>query len=126
MKKPFPRPQPAPLSYGVSSMGPEGIWRAVKNFLTFSERGNVNPMSTKEAPRTAVTTQRRISDRQVEIMTATLCDAILRAGKITPQNVHEAPGHLIGAMITHVTRLNASIAEANDGVSRSAFPRDPD
>lgn len=128
MKKPTPRPQPAPLSYGVSSMGAEGIWRTIKNFLTLSERGNVKPISdiTDPPPRPTRASFHRITDRQVEIMTATLCDAILRAGKITPQNVHEAPAHLVGAMITHVKRLNASIAEANDGLSRSAFPRDPD
>ncbi|WP_242460812.1 hypothetical protein [Burkholderia cenocepacia] len=125
MKKPIPRPQPAPLSYGVTSVGTEGIWHAIKNFLTFFERGNVNPMSTKEAQRTAVTTVHRITDRQVEIMTATLCNAILQAGEITPQNVHEAPGHLIGAMITHVTRLNASILDANFGLSRPASSKDP-
>ncbi|MBN6728767.1 hypothetical protein [Burkholderia multivorans] len=69
---------------------------------------------TDPPPRPTRASFHRITDRQVEIMTATLCDAILRAGKITPQNVHEAPAHLVGAMITHVKRLNEAIEAANN------------
>lgn len=109
MKKPVPRPQPAPLSYGASAMRTEGIWRAVKNFLAFSERGNVNPMSTKEVPRTAVTTRRRISDRQVEIMTTVLCDVIANC-RIQADVAPVAMPALIRAMVTQVSRLNEEVA----------------
>ncbi|MDN7895852.1 hypothetical protein QZM82_06545 [Burkholderia cepacia] len=115
MKKPTPRPQPAPLSYGASTMRTEGIWRAVKNFLAFSERGNVNPMSTKETPRTAVTTRRRISDRQVEIMTATLCDVVANE-KLPPDEAQALVGELIGAMVKQATRLNEVVEAANNPV----------
>lgn len=125
MKKPTPRPQPAPLSYGVTSVGTEGIWHTIKNFLTFSERGNVNPTRTKEAPRTAVTTHRRISDRQVEIMTATLCDVIANKN-LPPDDGKEMVGQLIRAMVTQVSRLNAAITQEIDEVILRALPKAPD
>ncbi|WP_349252988.1 hypothetical protein [Burkholderia cenocepacia] len=127
MKKPIPRPQPAPLSYGASFVDAVRetprmylspamrVWRAMKNFLTFSERGNVNHTSTKEAPRTAVTTHRRISDRQVEIMTATLCDVVADK-KLPADEAHALVGELIGAMIKQVTRLNEAVEGANTPV----------
>ncbi|UEC01222.1 hypothetical protein [Burkholderia vietnamiensis] len=125
MKKPIPRPQPAPLSYGVTSVGTEGIWHAIKNFLTFSERGNVNPTSTKEAPRTAVTAHRRISDRQVEIMTATLCEVIANKN-LPPDEGKEMVGQLIRAMVIQVSRLNAAITCGVDEVIPRASSKAPD
>ncbi|HDR8930296.1 hypothetical protein [Burkholderia vietnamiensis] len=125
MKKPTPRPQPAPLSYGVSSMGAEGIWRAIKNFLTFSERGNVNPTNPKEAPRPLVTTHRRITDRQVEIMTATLCEVVANKN-LPPDEGKEMVGQLIRAMVIQVSRLNAAITCGVDEVIPRASSKAPD
>ncbi|WP_124825425.1 MULTISPECIES: hypothetical protein [unclassified Burkholderia] len=132
MKKLIPRPQPAPLSYGASFVDAVRetprmyfspamrIWRAMKNFLTFSERGNVNPTSTKEAPRTAVTTHRRISDRQVEIMTAAICEVICGAGHVTAENAADAAPALIKAIVVQVSRLNEAIADANSAATARA------
>ncbi|WP_131753705.1 hypothetical protein [Burkholderia vietnamiensis] len=55
----------------------------------------------------------RITDRQVEIMTSTLCDAVAGT-KLPPEDARQAVGELIGAMVKQVTRLNQAVAVAND------------
>jgi len=54
----------------------------------------------------------RITDRQIEIMTATLCD-VIASNKLPPDEGKEAVGLLIRAMVTQVSRLNEAIAEAS-------------
>lgn len=62
----------------------------------------------------------RITDRQVEIMTTALCEAIMRGEKIGPQHKQATLDLLIGTMIAHVSLLSASVLEANAGFVRSA------
>nr|WP_232356595.1 hypothetical protein [Burkholderia multivorans] len=95
-------------------MGAEGIWRTIKNFLTLSERGNVKPISdiTDPPPRPTRASFHRITDRQVEIMTATLCD-VIATKKLPPDEGKEMVGQLIRAMVTQVSRLNEAVAKAS-------------
>ncbi|WP_174959651.1 hypothetical protein [Burkholderia aenigmatica] len=55
----------------------------------------------------------RITDRQVEIMTTTLCD-VIASDKLPPDDTQQAIAVLIGAMVKQVTRLNQAVAVAND------------
>ncbi|MGU2444409.1 hypothetical protein ACTXHA_28750 [Burkholderia cenocepacia] len=68
---------------------------------------------TDPPPRPARASFHRITDRQVEIMTATLCDAIA-TNKLPPDDTQQAIAELIGAMVEQVTRLNQAVAVAND------------
>ncbi|WP_244097681.1 hypothetical protein [Burkholderia anthina] len=129
MKKPIPRPQPAPLSYGSEFINavretprmyfsPAGrMWRAMKRLLiTTNEGADVNPKCIAEPPpRPLVTTVHRITDRQVEIMTETLCDVVANK-KLPADEAHALVGELISAMIKQVTRLNEAVAGANTPV----------
>ncbi|WP_186257384.1 hypothetical protein [Burkholderia gladioli] len=56
----------------------------------------------------------RITDRQVEIMTATLCEAVLNIRAHAGEDAPEAIGKLISAMVKQVQHLNAEVEAANE------------
>ncbi|MCB4342488.1 hypothetical protein LA345_00890 [Burkholderia vietnamiensis] len=59
--------------------------------------------------------QKCITDRQVEIMTATICDVIANKN-LPPNEGKEMVGQLIRAMVTQVSRLNAAVTYGVDEV----------
>ncbi|WP_186108748.1 hypothetical protein [Burkholderia gladioli] len=71
------------------------------------------PRASHQPPR-LIAGPRGITDRQVEIMTATLCEAVLNirthAGEDTPAVI----GKLISAMVKQVQHLNAEVEAANE------------
>lgn len=125
MKKSIPRPQPAPLSYGVQEtlcmcFTPASRVRcAIKRFLiSIAPGGDVNPKCiTEPPPRPFRTSVHRITDRQAEIMTSALCEVIFRAGRVTAENAADAAPALIKALVVQVSNLNEAIADANSGVT---------
>ncbi|MCA8014639.1 hypothetical protein QZM42_29400 [Burkholderia vietnamiensis] len=67
----------------------------------------------------------RITDRQVEIMTATLCEVIANKN-LPPDEGKEMVGQLIRAMVIQVSRLNAAITCGVDEVIPRASSKAPD
>lgn len=67
----------------------------------------------------------QITDRQAEIMTATLCEAICSAGRVTAENAADAAPALITALVVQVSNLNEAIADANSGVTARASSTSP-
>ncbi|WP_186121464.1 hypothetical protein [Burkholderia gladioli] len=61
-----------------------------------------------------VAVPRGITDRQVEIMTATLCEAVLNICTHAGEDAPAAIGNLIGAMVKQVQHLNAEVEAANE------------
>uniref|UniRef100_UPI0021BED011 hypothetical protein n=1 Tax=Burkholderia multivorans TaxID=87883 RepID=UPI0021BED011 len=70
---------------------------------------------TDPPPRPTRASFHRITDRQVEIMTATLCDVVANK-KLPPDEAQALVGELIGAMVKQVTRLNEAVEAANTPV----------
>ncbi|WP_186120544.1 hypothetical protein [Burkholderia gladioli] len=69
----------------------------------------MNPIEQNAAPE-LVPGPARITDRQVEIMTATLCEAVLNIRTHAGEDAPEVIGKLISAMVKQVGRLNDAIA----------------
>ncbi|MCA7959482.1 hypothetical protein LGM14_18450 [Burkholderia multivorans] len=69
--------------------------------------------------------QKFITDRQVEIMTATICDVIANKN-LPPNEGKEMVGQLIRAMVTQVSRLNAAVTYGVDEVIPRASSKCPD
>lgn len=98
-----------------------------------AEGESMNPFDTESLPAPPVREWHpglipgpaRITDRQVEIMTATICDVIANKN-LPPDEGKEMVGQLIRAMVTQVSRLNAAIARGIDEVIPRASPKAPD
>ncbi|MCQ0032552.1 hypothetical protein [Burkholderia glumae] len=55
-----------------------------------------------------------ITERQVEIMTATLCEAVLNIGERAVDDAPAAIDKLVAAMVKQVRRLNEAVGQARE------------
>ncbi|WP_081056187.1 ClpX C4-type zinc finger protein [Burkholderia vietnamiensis] len=62
----------------------------------------------------------RITDRQIEIMTAAICEVICGAGHVTAENAADAAPALIKAIVVQVSRLNDAITDADSAATARA------
>lgn len=76
------------------------------------------PPPPRQQPR-LIAGSRVITDRQVEIMTATVCDVIANC-KFKPGHGDEAVGALISAMVQKISMLNSAVEAANSTGCSSA------
>ncbi|WP_420957545.1 hypothetical protein [Burkholderia gladioli] len=82
----------------------------------------MNPIEQNAAPE-LVPGPARITDRQVEIMTATLCEAVLNIKEYAGDDAPAATALLIRAMVKQVSKLNEAVAASNEKSIRRVSPR---
>ncbi len=73
----------------------------------------LSPRAPDQQPR-LIAGPRGITDLQIEIMTATLCEAVLNIRTHAGEDAPAAIGKLISAMVKQVQHLNAEVEAANE------------